>query len=160
MLSLKGIGPDRVHRTQIAAALIGTALYLGAAYWAKTSYQPDPNFTVGPDVAGEKRLLLKPFTRARGFEFVSERPPLFDSVADTDDDPHRSPVELFENTTRLGPAHASALDIEKLGEGRFAHLRKNGASVHFSASDNSDPNTNGRAYWVVNPSHPVASPSD
>lgn len=114
----------------------------------------DPNFTVGPNVDGEKILLLKPFTRQRGPSsrlYSVERYEMFEDVGDTADDPRRSPVELYENGKRLGPAHASPDDISELGSGRFVHLRKNGATLYFSASDNTDPNTNGRAYWVVKP---------
>jgi len=39
-------------------------------------------------------------------------------------------------------------DIAKQGSGRYSHW---GNSLVFSASDNSDPNTNGRSYWVVQP---------
>ncbi|MBI5261244.1 MAG: hypothetical protein HY852_05430 [Bradyrhizobium sp.] len=160
MFSLRGIGFAWGKRAKIATALIGTALYFGAVSWAKISYHPDTNFTAGPNVAGEKILLLKPFTRTNGFGFASERPTLFESVVDTDEEPHRSPVALFENTTRLGPAHSSNGDIGAFGHGRFAHRRTNGATVFFSASDNTDPNTNGRAYWIVKPPHPVASTQD
>jgi len=44
--------------------------------------------------------------------------------------------------------HAIHGDIAKQGNGRYSHW---GNSLVFSASDNSDPNTNGRSYWVVQP---------
>lgn len=159
-LLLPGTGFAWGRRTRMAAAVIAAPAYFGAAYWAKISYQPDPNFTVGPDVAGEKVLLLKPFSRWIGSAFVNDRPPLFESVADTDSDPHRSPVELYENNTRLGPAHSPSIEIAQAGGGRFAHRKVFGAAIYLSASDNTDPNTNGRAYWIVKPPSTVASTQD
>lgn len=56
-----------------------------------------------------------------------------------------SRLELFEDGRRLGPGHASHEDIRELGAGRYSHW---GAQLYFSASDNSDPRRNGRAYTV------------
>ena len=133
--------------------LVGAAiLYFAAAHWLTITFTPDPNFTVGPDVAGEKIRLMPPFQKRLPFAFVVERP-MFDELADSDQDGHRSPIELYENGKRLGPAHSKYADIKELGQGRFSHLRTRGFTVlYWSASDNSDPNTNGRAYWVVKPS--------
>jgi hypothetical protein len=133
--------------------LFGAAiLYFVAAHWLTITFTPDPNFAVGPDVAGEKIRLMPPFQKRLPFAYVTERP-MFDDVADSDDDDHRSPIELYENGKRLGPAHSKYADIKELGQGRFSHLRTRGFTViYWSASDNSDPNTNGRAYWVVKPS--------
>jgi hypothetical protein len=61
----------------------------------------------------------------------------------------RSPVVIYENGKPLGPAHSSYFDIREHGMGRFAHWRNQG--IVFTASDNSDPNTNGRTYWAVLP---------
>lgn len=77
-----------------------------------------------------------------------------EDLADTEEDgwptgPPRSPVMLFENGTPLGPAHSSQTDIEDIGEGRYLHSKRVG--FFLSASDNSDPRTNGRNYWVVLP---------
>jgi pectate lyase len=43
----------------------------------------------------------------------------------------------------LGLAHSLHADIIAHGKGRFSHW---GTSVYFSASDNTDPNQNGRTY--------------
>lgn len=59
--------------------------------------------------------------------------------------PAASALEIFEDGKRLGPAHASADDISALGAGRFSH---NEYQLQFSASDNSDPRSNGRSYSV------------
>jgi hypothetical protein len=68
------------------------------------------------------------------------------------DDPHdtgHSEVLLYENETLLGPPHSFYRDVGELGQGRYAHLK--GLGFAFSASDNSDPNTNNRHYWAVVP---------
>lgn len=64
--------------------------------------------------------------------------------ADTADDPARSPVLLVEGEWTLDHAHAAHRDIRAFGEGRFSYW-ENG-QIYFAASDNSDPNRNGRRY--------------
>src|SRR6185437_6658743 len=72
--------------------------------------------------------------------------------ADTDDNGHRASLRLYENGVRLGPANASASDIENKGQGRYRYVQANmGRILIFSTSDNSDPNTNGRTYFVDDP---------
>ncbi|MCC6445847.1 MAG: hypothetical protein IT210_20630 [Armatimonadetes bacterium] len=58
-----------------------------------------------------------------------------------------SDLALLENGKPLGPAHSSHQDIRQKGEGRYSHW--GARTVWFSASDNSDPATNGREYKVV-----------
>lgn len=58
----------------------------------------------------------------------------------------QSVLRLFENGVELGPAHSVHDDIRNLGKGRFSHW---GTTVIFSASDNTDPRTNGRSYTYV-----------
>ena len=141
-------------RTKVTLSVLAFIAYFVAAYWAKISYVPNTDFTVGPKVAGAKVLLLKPISRdGNGNLFVVERSNLFADLADTEDEPFRSPVELYENENRLGPPHAKKEQISELGSGRFLHLKKNGATIYFSTSDNSDPNTNGKAYWIVSPAN-------
>ena len=126
-------------------------LYFAAAHWLTVTFTADPNFLIGPDVAGEKLRLMPPFQKHSAFAVTVERS-LFDDIADSDDDKSRSPIEVYENGKRLGPAHSTFADVEKLGEGRFAHHRTRGVTIiYWSSSDNSDPTTNGRAYWVVRP---------
>lgn len=147
-----GSGWSRRRKTGLA--ITGILAYVALACWAWLAHVPDRKFTVGPDVPGEKMQLYRPFPRYPGptsHAFGTERYELFDELADSDDARERSPIELYEDGRRLGPAHATLDDIVTSGGGRFLHLRKNGTTVYFSTSDNSDPNSNGRAYWLVRP---------
>jgi hypothetical protein len=58
-------------------------------------------------------------------------------------DPLRSALTLYEDGRELGPPHASHSEIRVLGAGRYSHWN---TELYFSASDNSDPNSNSREY--------------
>ena len=73
---------------------------------------------------------------------------VFEALADTESDPTRSPLLLYEGNQPLGPAHSRIEDIGRLGKGRYSHSKR---GLVFSASDNSDVNTNNRNYWAVLP---------
>ena len=77
-----------------------------------------------------------------------ESGPFFKDVTNTNQFPNRSPVIVCEDGRPLGPANSSIADIAKAGMGRFNHYM---GAIFFSTSDNSDPNTNGRKYAIVNP---------
>lgn len=66
--------------------------------------------------------------------------------SDDESAPARSSLLLFEDGRQLGPAHALHQSIADEGHGRYSHW---GERILFSASDNSDPKTNGRTYTVV-----------
>jgi hypothetical protein len=66
----------------------------------------------------------------------------------TSDADEGSTLRLLEDGQYLGPSGVSHDDVRTLGRGRFSHW---GDKVYFSASDNSDPNENGRTYSVVPP---------
>ena len=78
----------------------------------------------------------------------------FGTPADNSSNPTRSLLRLIENGVELGPAHSAHDDIRTLGAGRFSHWSGTGGAneaVRFSASDNTDPRTNGRVYsYCVN----------
>jgi hypothetical protein len=65
---------------------------------------------------------------------------------DSNEEPTRSTLILCEDEKRLGPVHSLHADIQSKGSGRYSHW---GASVIFSTSDSSDPNTNHRYYSYV-----------
>jgi lysophospholipase L1-like esterase len=54
-----------------------------------------------------------------------------------------SRARLFENDVELGPAHAPHASIRATGSGKFSDWE---GRLYFSASDNSDPRSNGRTY--------------
>ncbi|NPV46409.1 MAG: hypothetical protein HPY69_05605 [Armatimonadetes bacterium] len=59
-------------------------------------------------------------------------------------------LRLFEDDRELGPAHSLHQLIRDLGQGRFSHWSGDPSGepqmLFFSASDNSDPRSNGRVY--------------
>jgi hypothetical protein len=71
------------------------------------------------------------------------------AVGDGVKDAPPSTLQLFEDGKELGPAHAVHADIRTAGQGRFSHWIN---ALYLSASDNSDPRTNGRTYtWQLAP---------
>lgn len=60
---------------------------------------------------------------------------------------NKSGLLLFENGKPLGPARSVHKDIREQGRGRYSHWTQGG--LYFSASDNSNPRTNGRRYEVA-----------
>lgn len=167
VLKLVTIVPMTVPHNIVKLAGVAAAFcaYFAAACWLQATFTPDRNFVFGPDVPGEKVRLVPPFTRLHGSKFAVtvEKYKLFDELADSDDNVLRSTIELYENNTRLGPAHSSASDIANVGYGRFSHWREKRTAVLWSSSDNTDPMTNGRAYWLVKPApsnmHPPERPT-
>jgi hypothetical protein len=99
--------------------------------------------------SGRVTALTRPFAKyaATGFAYVKELPNL-GIAGDSSDAPTRSTLQVCENNNLLGPLHTTHAEIVKEGHGRFSHW---GSSLVFSASDNSDPNSNGRNYSVVQP---------
>ncbi len=88
-------------------------------------------------------LLARPFARDDRHCFLASLPSEWESDATG-----ASPVRLFEDGLPLGPEQAGHDDIRTLGHGRYSHW---GSTLFFSASDNSDPNRNGRHYAVRPP---------
>jgi len=59
---------------------------------------------------------------------------------------NQSGLLVYEDGRPLGPARSLHADIRTKGTGRYSHWTRNG--LYLSASDNSDPRTNGRKYEV------------
>ncbi|RZM02940.1 MAG: pectate lyase, partial [Pedobacter sp.] len=69
--------------------------------------------------------------------------------------PTASKLRLFENGIELNPGHSVHSDIRTLGKGRFSHW---GNSLIISASDNTDPRTNGKKYvYTLDGTTPAAT---
>ena len=87
-------------------------------------------------------------THVDGASYIASIPPSRFApvlVAASDDLSHlqRSSARLFEDARELRPTHAVHAGIAAVGKGRFSHWT---TAVYLSASDNSDPRTNGRVY--------------
>ena len=126
----------------LAASAVVYGIYIAVAplVAGKTSFPPPVD---------NAHLLFgfqKPFPER--FLYVL-RPDQFREFEDADEGDQKSPVILYEDDKPLGPSHSDHTDIEKLGQGRYAHLKDRG--ILMSTSDNSDPRTNGRRYYAVVP---------
>ena len=147
------------RQTKLVCAVVATVAYFLAAYWLKVSYVPPFISNVVPKVAGEKFLLRRPFVSFLGSDFgVIATDNLFGSLADSASSNYRSTIEIYEDDKLLGPPHSKHEDIAVIGRGRFSHWSNGGGIFVFSSSDNSDPQTNGRAYWAVRPDIPNPPP--
>lgn len=73
---------------------------------------------------------------------------------------NRSGVRLLEDGRELGPGRSLHAEIRQQGGGRFSHWTHN--TLYFSASDNSDPRSNGRRYEIVslNPDNTLGGITD
>jgi parallel beta-helix repeat protein len=61
----------------------------------------------------------------------------------------RSKIRVFENNVEIGPGHSGHDLIRSSGGGRYSHwimTSGSGESLRFSATNNSNPATNGRSY--------------
>ncbi|SDJ60461.1 Pectate lyase [Pedobacter sp. ok626] len=92
----------------------------------------------------ETVLDLSGLTAEGGFAYVIYRD--FGTTGDSNTQPSISTLRVFENGKELGAAHAKHADISSIGTGKFSHW---GNSLIFSASDNTNPKTNGRKYTVT-----------
>ena len=80
-----------------------------------------------------------------GFNYIA--PGDFGTPPDTLQAATASIVKVYENGVEIGPPHSAHADIRANGAGRFSHWSDGSSvSLYFSASDNSDPRTNGRMY--------------
>lgn len=130
-----------------AAALAVYAIYLPVALWTGSFYVHIPR---PPGMMAEP---LQGFMESPGHSYrvISY---LLARFADASEDNMRSPVMLYEGLTPLGPARSYIRDVQGIGLGRFIFVRFGEdprSHVVISTSDNSDPNTNGRKYWLVLP---------
>ncbi len=71
----------------------------------------------------------------------------FGTPADNSSNPNQSVLRIYENGVELTPPHSAHSDISNLGQGRFSHWSDGSfVALYFSASDNTNPATNGRVY--------------
>jgi hypothetical protein len=100
--------------------------------------------------------LSQPFAPERGYCYVYSS--VFPVAASRNGDGQRSGLVLLEDGCPLGPANSMHDEIRALGAGRYSHWTGSEpttpdgvmeSSLYFSASDNSDPNENGRRYSIL-----------
>ncbi len=119
-----------------------------------------PDLLVGDQVGAaavplseQEWLLQPPFRADGGHAWVSKiysMPELLEraGVPDSTEAHEASRVLLLEDGCALGPAHSLHAVIRASGCGRYSHWGDEPA-LHFSTSDNSDPNSNGRRYSII-----------
>ena len=119
-----------------------------------------PDLMVGSDArpaashaSDDEWVLNPPFLHDGGEAWVSKIyavPRLLDfaGVPDTDDAPKASRLILLEDGEALGPAHGLHASIRAVGRGLYSFWGEQ-PTLHFSTSDNTDPNTNGRRYSLL-----------
>ena len=122
----------------------------GAGVIFSTSDNSNPNsngnsYTVRLTASSSARFKPWPQSNPETKAYVFEVPE-HDQLADSLENPSRSPLIVYENDKPLGPAHSLHAAIVKDGHGRFSHWKGDG--VIFSSSDNSNPNSNGNSYTV------------
>jgi hypothetical protein len=122
-----------------------TALSIVAASFFVTLWAANYVWPTCP--TGTATALTRPFDKfgLPGFAYVKALPKL-NSVGDAPEAPARSNLLVCENSNLLGPMHSAHAEVAKNGHGRYSHWADH---LVFSASDNTDPNTNGRTYSVV-----------
>lgn len=130
-------------------SLAAFAVYLPVAYLVGRDFVPQAK------PPGKMVELLLRIDKGPGFSYQAQSFTLW-KYADDSEDNMRSPVILYEDLTPIGPARSYIRDIQSIGLGRFAHAKlgyrpDSWRFVIFSTSDNSDPLTNGRKYWLVLP---------
>lgn len=100
--------------------------------------------------------LKPPFAADDGFGWQSMLDAQLTSECDDGAHRYRSTWYLLENGRRIGAPHAVHADIRAIGKGRHSHWKDR---LYFSASDNSDPNTNGYRYEISSELGPVGAES-
>ncbi|MEY6432690.1 class I SAM-dependent methyltransferase [Thioalkalicoccus limnaeus] len=88
--------------------------------------------------------LPRPFRHRQGLAWEAPLP-AFRDQADDLGHPRRSRLMLFEGDKPVGFAHQTHADIERRGGGRYSHWSD---QLIFSTTDGTDPNANGRRYFV------------
>jgi hypothetical protein len=127
----------------LAVCLVIYAVYLPVAYWINSDYVPVPR------PPGRMIETVLKTAHSGGVAYHTHLLVLWKYA----DESGNSPLMLYEDMTPLGP-ESSVHDIQNIGQGRFGFTKFTGdprTFVIFSASDNSDPNTNGKHYWLVLP---------
>ncbi|OYZ94497.1 MAG: hypothetical protein B7Y08_11515 [Rhodospirillales bacterium 24-66-33] len=95
---------------------------------------------------GSTCTLEPPFRREGIAGWVVRLPAELHGLTDTNEQPYRSRLRLYEDGLAVGPAHSSHDVIRRVGRGAYSFWAN---SLYFSTSDNSDPNSGNRCYTAV-----------
>ena len=164
----KEIGPAHSVHDEIRKIGTGKFSHWGGSIYFSTSDNSDPRtngrkYTYTTESA--TAVITQPSTTAialnvsgavkdAGYAYELEQD--FKTTGDSQTQPTISTLRVFEDGRELGPAHSVHNDIRNIGKGRFSHW---GSSLYFSASDNSDPRTNGRKYtYTIGTSSSTTTP--
>ncbi|MGC9317763.1 MAG: putative Ig domain-containing protein [Armatimonadota bacterium] len=115
-------------------ALLVSLSAIGAMTMTAPAQQEPKRYRIPPDVMRHENG----FCYIAGMDFGEEGDKFTDNG---------SQLMVFEDGERLGPPHSLHRDIRERGEGRYSHWTREG--LYFSASDNTDPRSNGRVYEVA-----------
>jgi len=126
----------------------GTAPDIGGHEFTSSSTST-PTSTSSPSSGSCSQVALSVSGAASdgGYAYILSH--TFGTTADNSNFPTQSTLRFFENGVEMGPAHSLHADIRNIGAGRFSHWSRTdgtGESIHFSASNNSNPLTNGKKY--------------
>ena len=138
----RACGRGSVRLSLVVIAILHLAL--GLAIWFAPSIDATiPSSTISAEQGAAYTAPIPPATR-----FPYSLP------SDTSAAPKSSRLLLFEDGKALGPAHVVHADIRVSAGGRYSHWND---AIYFSASDGSDPRTNGRTYSYTSPTrlHPA-----
>lgn len=129
---------------RIGVSIVSATLMLCAVNWA-AAQQAGPRIAIRPDRISHEQ----------GFCYIAN----MDFGEDGDKETgNKSGLLLYEDGKVLGPPRSLHADIRTKGGGRYSHWTA--TALYFSASDNSDPRTNGRRYEVssANPDSTLGKP--
>lgn len=128
---------------KLSRFLVGAAVVIGS--FVVTLFLLD---TYSPQISAERTVLKPPFSRIEGSTVAWLAPAeSLNDLSDAPNAPERSPFMMYENDKQIGPPHSTYLAVTTVGKGQFLHWIYHG--FIFSATDNSDPNTNGRVYKIA-----------
>ncbi len=124
--------------------IIGALGVVALAFWVTLMTL---NYVAPLCPQGKRTFLKPPYATNGGYAYTAQLPDMV-NPGDTGAIPRHSQLLFCEDNRLLGPAHSLHVDIRSLGRGRLSHWE---ANLIFSASDNTDPNTNSRQYSFVIP---------
>lgn len=151
-LDVDSLPGDGIPLLFVDQRLVGVLREQREDSWIKLT--PVSNGTAPPDphrhscrvVRGNLRRLDGPFERAEGYTWMAHLPDLAGFADNVTPSGNGSSLAVFEDGVQLCQAHAQHQEIAQFGKGRYSHW---GEYLRLSPSDNSDPNANGRVYYVI-----------